>query len=353
MPAFCLRVFEMTVQTTSVPSEPSRAETRSLWLCVSVLGLLVLSGLALKLGLRSIDLSHVWSAFTAFDVQSPDQIVIREIRLPRLAASVLAGVSLGMAGALMQGMTRNPLADPGLLGVNAGASLGVVICILVLGVTDPAAFIWIALGGGLVASLLVFLLGGGNQANPARLILAGAAVSALFLALSRSLLLISQQTLDVYRFWVLGGFDGVDFDTIQALLPFFVVGVVIALFAAFALNALMLGEDTARSLGVRVGFAQVLIGLAIVMLCGATVSMAGPIAFVGLIVPHLARRVAGANMWWMLLFSASFGAVLMTAADLLGRLPLFGGNMQAGVMSAMIGGPILIWLVRRYGVTKL
>jgi iron complex transport system permease protein len=288
-----------------------------------------------------------------FDTGNPDEIVIRSIRLPRLVGGLLAGVSLGMAGALMQGMTRNPLADPGLLGVNAGASVGVVICVIVLGITDPGGFIWIALGGGFVAATFVFLLGGGGQANPARLILAGAAVTALCLALSRALLIVSQQTLDVYRFWVLGGLDGIDFITIQALLPFFGAGITMAIFAGFILNALMLGEDTARSLGVRVGLAQILIGIAIVILCGATVSMAGPIAFVGLIVPHLARWIAGPDMRWMLLFSTSIGGCLVLAADLLGRLPLFGGNMQAGVMAALIGGPTLIWLVRKHGVAKL
>ena len=343
----------MSASPTSVHSEATAADSRGLWLLLSLLGLFALSITAMRFGLRSTGWGPIWTVFTAFEPMNPDQIVIRDIRLPRLIGAILAGASLGMAGALMQGMTRNPLADPGILGVNAGASIGVVICILLLGITDPAVFVWVALGGAFVAALLVYLLGGGNQANPARLILAGAAVSALFLALSRSLLLVSQQTLDVYRFWVLGGFDGIEFATIQALLPFFGLGVFAAILSSFALNALMLGEDTARGLGVRVGLANALIGTAIVILCGATVAIAGPIAFVGLIVPHLARWVAGADMRWMVLFSATFGAVLMVAADLLGRLPFFGGNMQAGVMAALIGGPVLIWLVRRGGVKKL
>ncbi|SDW97827.1 iron complex transport system permease protein [Ruegeria halocynthiae] len=343
----------MTAHTASVPSEHPGTDARGRWLGASVLGLIVLSMFALRFGVRPTGWGQIWSAFTAFQPLNPEHIVIREIRLPRLIGAILAGSSLGMAGALMQGMTRNPLADPGLLGVNAGASMGVVVCILIFGMTDPADFVWIALGGGLVAALLVYLLGGGNQANPARLILAGAAVSALFLALSRSLLLVSQQTLDVYRFWVLGGFDGIEFSTILTLLPFIAFGLALAIPGSLVLNALMLGEDMARGLGVRVGLAQGLIGLAIVILCGATVSMAGPIAFVGLIVPHLARRIGGSDMRWMLFFSAGIGALLMVAADLLGRLPLFGGNMQAGVMAALIGGPVLIWLVRRNGVSKL
>ncbi|MEO1110375.1 MAG: iron ABC transporter permease [Pseudomonadota bacterium] len=343
----------MSVSTASVPSETPGARGQGLWLALSVLGVCVLSVAALRLGLRPTSWEQVWAALTAFQPDSADQIVIREIRLPRLLGSILAGASLGVAGALMQGMTRNPLADPGLLGVNAGASLAVVLCILLLGITDPAAFVWLALAGSFAAALLVFLLGGGNQANPARLILAGAAVSALFLAFSRSLLLVSQQTLEVYRFWILGGFDGISFGTLQALIPFFAVGFVLALSASFVLNALMLGEDTARGLGVRVGLAQLLIGLAIVILCGTTVSMAGPIAFVGLIVPHLARWITGPHMHWAIALSSTIGAGLMICADMLGRMALFGGNMQAGVIAALIGGPVLVWLVRRNGVTKL
>lgn len=320
---------------------------------LTCIALVVLAALALRFGLRPIQWMDIGKAVSSFDPTNPEQIVVRQIRLPRLLAAVLAGAALGMAGALMQGMTRNPLADPGLLGVNAGASMGVVVSIMALGITDPSLLIWVALGGALVASVLVFLLGGGNQANPARLILAGAAVSALFLALGRSLLLVSQQTLEVYRFWVLGGFDGIEYATLLALLPFLIAGALIAMIGSFSLNALMLGDDTARGLGIRVGLARLIVGLGIVVLCGATVSMAGPIAFVGLIVPHLARWLAGPDMRWMVLFSATIGACLMVSADLLGRLALFGGNMQAGVMAALIGGPVLIWLVRKNGVTRL
>lgn len=335
-------------------SQPTTAaDLRLMRLAGAVLGLTALSAAALRYGVRPTGWGDVWTALTAFDAGSPEHIVIRTMRLPRLLGAALAGAALGMSGALIQGMTRNPLADPGLLGINGGAALGVVLAILLFGTTDPAEFIWIALGGGLAASVLVFLLGGGSQASPLRLILAGAAVSALFLALTRALLLASQQTLDVYRFWVLGGFDGILPGTLTALLPFLGFGALLAAAAAGGLNALMLGEDTARGLGVRTGLARLTAGIAVVLLSGATVAMAGPIAFAGLIVPHLARWAAGPGIGWTIAFSAVFGALLLTAADLLGRLPLFGGNMQAGVMTALIGGPVLIWLVRRNGVRKL
>ncbi|MEP3948200.1 iron ABC transporter permease [Ascidiaceihabitans sp.] len=327
----------------------SASDHRKLSLALSLMALCLLAPVALSFGVRSVDWTQIWSALTAYDPTNPDHVVVQVIRLPRFLSAVLAGAALASAGALMQGMTRNPLADPGLLGVNAGASIGVVICIWILGLSDPSQFIWVALGGGLAASVLVFALGNAGRGTPAQLILAGAAVSALGLALTRGVLLISQQTLDVYRFWVLGGFNGIRLDTLAALLPFFTVGGIATLFAATTLNALSLGNDTARNLGMRVGLAQILIGLTVVVLCGATVSLAGPITFVGLVVPHLARKVAGSDMRWQVLLSATFGAVLMICADLTGRLSLFGGNMQAGVMAAFLGGPVLIWIVRKHG----
>ena len=309
--------------------------------------------IALRFGLRPTGWGDVWSALLQFRAEDADHVVIRDLRLPRMVAAMLSGAALGMAGALMQGLTRNPLADPGLLGVNAGASMGVIAAIWLLGIGDPALLVWVALAGAGIATGVVYLLGDGGSGNTARLILAGAAVSALFLSLGRGVLLVSQQTLDVYRYWVLGGFDGIRFDVIVTLLPFLAVGAIFAAIAAISLNALMLGLDTARSLGVRVGLAQLAIGLAIVLLCGTTVAMAGPIAFVGLLVPHLARRMSGPDMRWLVLYSAPLGAALLVLADLMGRLPLFGGNMQAGVMAALVGGPVLIWLVRRNGVHKL
>ena len=342
----------MDAETRTLPLSGAK-DTRLPALVLTVLALAVLAALALRFGLRDTALSDVWTSLTAFDPNDPRHVVIREIRMPRLAAAVLAGAALGMAGALMQGMTRNPLGDPGILGVNSGASIGVVICILVLGMTDRAEFVWVAIGGTFVSGLMVFALGGGSKGSAARLVLAGAAVNALFMALTQGVLLISQQTLEVYRFWVLGGLDGITFDTIQSLLPFFGGGAVLAAIATFWLNALMLGEDTAKGLGIRVGLAQAVIGLAIVVLCGSTVALTGPIAFIGLMVPHLARRIGGPDMRYTVGFSAFLGAALVIGADLLGRLPFLGGNMQAGVMSALIGGPVLIWLVYKHGVRKL
>ncbi|VCU61385.1 ABC-type Fe3+-siderophore transport system inner membrane subunit [Tritonibacter mobilis] len=326
---------------------------RLMWLGIGILAMLISALLSLRLGVRLIGWADIGRALFFFDPDTADHIVLWQIRLPRMVGALLCGGCLGGAGALMQALTRNPLADPGLLGVNAGAALGVVICTIALGLTDPAQFIWAALAGAAIASALVFALGGNAPSGTGRLILAGAAVSALFYALIRGLLLVSRSSLEVYRVWVLGGFDNVTFDMVATLMPFLVVGLVLAFAAGFSLNALQLGESTAQSLGVRVGFLQLLTGAAIVLLCGTTVAMAGPIAFIGLIVPHLARVTAPADMRWLSIYSAVYGATLMALADLIARSGVFGGNMQAGVMSAIIGGPVLIWLVRSKGVRKL
>ncbi|UWQ75752.1 iron ABC transporter permease [Leisingera sp. M658] len=342
-----------TALALAAPRRRAALSSRALWLTGSLAALILLAAVSLRLGLRPVSWAEVWQAMSAYDPASAEQIVIRQMRLPRLLGAGLTGAALGISGTLIQGLTRNPLADPGLLGINGGAALAVTGCILLLGITDPAGFVWAALGGALAAALLVAVLSGGSLASPLRLLLAGAAISSLFLALTRALLLASQQALDVYRFWVLGGFDGIQLETIAALAPFFVLGALAALAAASGLDALLLGEDSARSLGVRTGAARLLAGTAIVLLSGSAVALAGPIAFAGLIVPHLARWAAGPGLRWSLALSAPFGAILLLGADLAGRLPLFGGSLQAGVMTALLGGPALIWMVRRNGARSL
>ncbi len=340
----------MTVGASILPTTRDQRPTR---LLLVALGLALLATLSLRFGFRPLSWADVFFGLSSFDPNVAEHIVVRDIRLPRLIAAILAGSALGVAGAIVQGMTRNPLADPGLLGINAGAAFGVVIVVFALRWSDPSQFIWVALAGSVLGALLVFSLGGGAQASPARLLLAGAAITAFFLALTRGVLLMSRQSLDVYRFWVLGGLDGISMADLYTLLPFFVAGFAVAVISAFLLNALMLGEDTARGLGVNVGLAKLISVGAIVLLSGSTVALAGPIAFVGLMVPHIARPLAQQDMRWQIAFSAFIGAALMTAADLTGRLPVLGGNMQAGVMAALIGGPALVWMVRRSGGQRL
>ena len=332
-----------------------RARRLNTMICfaIGLLGLFAMAVVALRVGHRPVTWGELWQAFVAYDRDVAGHVIIQQIRLPRLAAAMLCGGCLGIAGALMQALTRNPLADPGLLGVNAGAALGVVLCTVLLRITDPAQFFWAALLGATLAAVLVFFLGGNTPSRTGRLILAGAAVSALFFALIRGLLLASRASLEVYRVWVLGGFDNVTQDMVAALLPFILVGVILACIAGFSLNALQLGEEAALGLGIRVGLMQLVTGCAIVILCAATVAMAGPIAFIGLIVPHLARATAPQDIRWLALFSALYGAMLLGLADVVARTAFAQATMQAGVMSAILGGPVLIWLVRSGGVRRL
>ncbi len=312
--------------------------------------------LSLRIGIRPVDWSTTLGALLAYEPTNPDHIAIRELRLPRTLAALLAGAALGLAGALMQVVTRNPLADPGLLGINGGAALGVVIAIWGVGVASQAALVLPALAGAALASVLVLTLGGAMDrqgVDPIRLVLAGAAVGALFLALTWALLMLSRETLDVYRFWVLGGFNGINGQDLLAVGPFYAAGAALAVVAVLALDPLLLGDDTARSLGVRVGLVRLITIAAIIGLCGSTVAMAGPVAFIGLIVPHLARSFSGADIRKLALFSAAIGSALALVADIAGRVIIPGQEIQAGAMVALIGGPALVLLVRQHRAVPL
>lgn len=309
-----------------------------------------LAAVSLGLGVRDVPMATVVEAWTAFDPGNPDHIVVRELRVARALAALLGGAALGLAGALMQVMTRNPLADPGILGINSGAAFGVVLGIWVLGLSAPGALVVPALIGAGVTAIMVLVLGGGagrSGPDPVRMVLVGAALSALFLSLTWGLLILSRQSLDTYRYWVLGGFGQVDPGHLWAVMPLLLGGCIAAVIASFMLNPLTLGDDTARALGVRVGLARLITLIAVVLLCGTTVSLAGPIAFVGLVVPHLVRPFARGDVRRLALGSAVLGAALAVVADVAGRLILPGQEIEAGAMMALIGGPALIALVNR------
>lgn len=319
-------------------------------LCALGIGVVLVGALSLRFGVRPLAWDSAVQALVGFDPGDPDHIAVRTLRVPRTIAAILAGAALGLAGALMQALTRNPLADPGLLGVNGGAAMGVVVAIWGFGVTGQAMLVAPALLGAGLAAVLVLSLGGGatgRAGDSARLVLAGAAVGALFLALTWAILIVSRESLDVYRFWVLGGFGQVDMAQLSALWPFYGLAALFAALAALSLNPLLLGEDTARGLGVRVGLVRLVTLLAVIALCGTTVALAGPIAFVGLIVPHLARPLAGPDIRWLAALSAAMGALLALSADIAGRLVQPGREIEAGAMIALIGGPALIVLVRQ------
>nr|WP_246632155.1 iron chelate uptake ABC transporter family permease subunit [Pseudonocardia nigra] len=303
---------------------------------------------SIAVGAKAIPLGTVWDALIA-PTGTEDDIVVRALRLPRTLLGVLVGAALGMAGALIQGHTRNPLADPGLLGVNAGAGFLVVIGIYVFGVTSLYGYIWFAFVGALGASAAVFVLGsvGRGGPTPVALALAGTAVTALLLALTSAIILIDVQTLDAYRFWAVGSLAGRDAEIAGQVVWFLLVGAAIGLAGSPALNALALGDDVARSLGHSVLRTRVLGIVAITLLAGGATAACGPIAFVGLVVPHIVRAFTGPDYRWLLPASALAGAVLLLLADIIGRVVVRPGELQVGIVLALVGGPFFVWLVRR------
>jgi iron complex transport system permease protein len=310
---------------------------------------------SLSIGAKPIPLATVVQAFTGFDPTSTDHLVVRELRLPRTIVGLLVGASLGVAGALMQAVTRNPLADPGILGVNAGASLAVVLAIWILGIGSVLGLVWFAFLGAAVTSVVVYLLGsiGAGGDVPVRLALAGAAISAFLFAMTRAVTLLDTNTLDQFRFWAVGSLSGRDAEVAWHLAGFVVVGLVIAVALARPLNALGLGEDTAASLGVQVRSTRLLAGLSIMLLCGAAVAAVGPIGFVGLVVPHAVRTWCGPDQRWILPASAFAGATLLLFCDTVGRVIARPGEVQVGIMTAGIGGPVFVYLVRRMRTVRL
>ena len=311
-----------------------------------VLALVVIASLAL--GSRDLDPVAVVQALVAPD-GSMAQRIVTDLRMPRTVVALAVGMALGTAGLLMQGLTRNPIADPGILGVSAGASFAVVLSIRFLGTSDPATFIWFAIAGAALATVLVHLLSRGRQRldDPVRLVLAGAVISMLLQAGVSAVLVNDVETLDRYRFWTVGSLSEADPAVLVMLLPLLAVGGVIAFVATRAMDALALGDDVARSLGARVGVVRLAVSAGVVLLTASAVVMAGPIVFVGLVVPHVARAMVGPDHRWALPYCVIAGGILVLAADTLGRLVIRPAELQVGIMTALIGAPVLILLVRR------
>ena len=309
---------------------------------------------SLAVGSLDIPVGEVIAAFTAFE-DSDAHTIVRELRVPRTEVGLLVGGALGACGALMQGVTRNPLAEPGILGINAGAAFAVVVAIFLLGVTSVAGYAWFALLGAGIAALLVFALGasGRDGATPIKLALAGAVLSAMLVALTSAVLVLDVRTLDDFRFWVVGSIAGRDAGVALSVAPFIGAGLAIALVAGRWLNALALGDDVARSLGQRVGRARAAAAAGFVLLAGGAVAAAGPIAFVGLTVPHAARALVGPDYRWIVPYSIVLGALLLLASDVAGRVIARPAELEVGIVTAAIGAPAFIWLVRRPRIAEL
>jgi iron complex transport system permease protein len=305
--------------------------------------------LSLSTGVRSITLAEALSAVTAYDLHDPAHVTVMAIRLPRLVAGLVAGAALGVAGTVMQTLTRNPLADPGILGINAGAAFALLLGAAVLGRSDQGAVALLAFPGAALASLAVFSLGGGlrGEAGPVRLTLAGAALNALLLSMVTALVLIRQDSLDILRFWVAGSLTEAVYRPVAGMALVMLAGAALAFLIAPLIEALSMGADVARGLGTQPARVQAGGLVAVTLTTGAAVAIAGPIAFLGLMAPHLARAAAGASMRAQLLISAALGAIILTLADVAGRLVLAPGEVRAGIMVALLGGPLFIWIARR------
>lgn len=344
-----------TALVATSPGTGARPLRRRVGLLVAVLVLLVVVAASLSLGTRATSLDGVLGALFDPQPDNNDHLVIRELRVPRTVIGLVVGSALALAGTVMQGITRNPLADPGLLGVNAGASLFVVLAIAVLGVTDPGGYIWFAFAGAAAAAAVVYAIGalGRGGVTPVKLALAGTALTAGITSIITLLLITDIDTLSTYRFWSVGSLVNRDLETVSVLLPFLAVGAALALSIGPTLNVLSLGDDLARGLGQRIGLSRGLAAAAIVLLCGAATALAGPIVFVGLVIPHLVRPVTGPDYRWVLAYSAILGPVLLVSADIIGRLISYPGEIEAGIIVAMIGAPVLVAIVRRSNLAEI
>ncbi|MBL8592997.1 MAG: iron chelate uptake ABC transporter family permease subunit, partial [Devosia sp.] len=321
-------------------------------LALALAAVLVLS---ITVGARPIALADIWNALTAFDATQTNYKIILDLRLPRTLVGLLVGAALGLSGAILQGATRNPLADPGILGINAGATLCVVLGISVFGITQLSSYVWLAFLGAGAAMLVVYLVAslGREGATPVKLALAGAAVTAALTSVTSAILITNVETLDQIRFWQVGALTGRTTDILLQVAPFILAGTVLALLTSRILDGLALGDDVARGLGLKVQRGRALVGLAAVILAGAATAAAGPIAFVGLTVPHLARAFTGPNYRWILPYSMLLAPILLLGADIIGRIIVPPGELQVGIVTAALGAPFFIALVRRRKLAEL
>lgn len=310
---------------------------------LAILGAICL--LSLAVGAQPMSPGRVIAALVT-DPPTDDYAVVSGLRLPRTLLGIVAGMALGVAGALMQAVTRNPLADPGLLGVNAGAVFAVVLAVDLLGLRDMASYVWFALFGALAGTTAVFAISaaGGRDVDPVRLTLAGVAVGAALGGLSQVVMLLHPESFDEMRHWSAGSLSRPAAPVMPILLPLVMTGLMLALLVARHLNALALGEDVAAGLGVGTLRTRILAIVAISLLAGGATAAVGPIAFVGLMAPHVARRFAGADQRLVLALSLVIAPAVLLAADICGRLLLWPGELQAGIVTAFVGAPILILL---------
>lgn len=312
------------------------------------LGLLFICFMAsVGVGVADISPKTVYESLTAFD-GSTDQLIIRTVRIPRSITALLVGSAVAVAGAIMQGLTRNPLADPGILGINSGAALAVVGSVFWLGTTSLSIYAGFALVGAAIAAITVYALGslGRGGLTPLNLTIAGAAFQAFVSSVTMGILILSQRTLEEIRFWLAGSVAGRDLDLVAQVLPYLLVGMAIALAIGKQLTTLSLGEDIAQGLGQNTAWIKITAAVSIILLAGGSVAIAGPIGFVGLIVPHIVRFWVGVDYRWILPYSAITGAILLLVADIAARLIIQPQELPVGLVMPLVGAPFFIYLTR-------
>ncbi|MFH8341306.1 FecCD family ABC transporter permease [Streptomyces sp. AM6-12] len=338
-------------RAATAPAPPTRRAIRPLGLLLSVVLLLLVAVASLAIGAKGLSLAQVWHGLF-HDSGTYGDVVVDE-RLARTVLGLLAGAALGLSGAVLQALTRNPLADPGLLGINAGASAAVVTAISFLGVTSLTGYVWFAFLGAAAVGALVWFLGGSRGATPVRLALAGTAISAALYGYLQAVMIMDDAALGRMRFWTVGSLASASESTIVQVLPFLAAGSLLALALARPLNAVTMGDDTARALGAHLNRTRALAMLAATVLCGAATAACGPIVFVGLMVPHAVRSFTGPDLRWILPYAAVLSPVLLLGADVIGRVVARPAELQVGIVTAVIGGPVFIFLVRRRRTAQL
>jgi iron complex transport system permease protein len=304
--------------------------------------------LSIRFGAADISTRVVLEAVFAFDAENTQHLIIQTLRIPRAAVAVLVGASLAVAGSIMQGLTRNPLADPGILGIETGAALGVVAAVFFLKISSLTFYALFAFGGAALTAAAVYALGslGRGGPTPLKITIAGAALTALLSSFTTLLLLLNQRTLEEVRFWLAGSVAGRDLGLLAQAAPYLAVGMVIAMALGRQITTISLGDDIAKGLGQNTAWVKGLAAIAVVLLAGGAVAVAGPIGFIGLVIPHAVRAFTGVDYRWVLPYAALSGAIFLLIADVAGRLILRPMEMPVGVMTALIGGPFFIYLVR-------
>lgn len=317
-------------------------------LAVGTVLLVVCMAASLLSGLSSIGLTDLYHALSDRSADMPAHIIVRTVRAPRTLIATGVGASLGVAGALMQALTGNPLASPGILGINAGGALFVVLALFLFKSSSLASYTWFAFAGAAAAGAVVYGIGSAGRSGmtPLKLTVAGAAMTALLASMTQGILVLNERTLDEIRFWLAGSVAARDTSLFLQVLPYMASGLLLAFVLGKAVTTLSLGDDVARGLGQRTGLTKLAVAVTIVLLAGSSVAVAGPIAFIGLAVPHIARGLAGPDYRWVLPYSALLGAVLLLAADIGSRIVIRPEEIPVGVMTALVGAPFFIYLAR-------